>query len=270
MNFLICVDLEGIHGIVGERYQTLTHSCDYAPACAGAVYEINTVARALFDKGAERVYVWDNHGGGNNIDTSLLDERIIPVSHKGYAYRGDFAKELSLFGVIFLGYHAKEGTPNGVLAHTFSSVGIQYVKLEGVAIGELFVDTRIFADLGVKALLHAGDDISIREMNEVCPDALTVVTKYGRGRNNALLREREEVLDDLYRTTCESLSLIGKDASLDFPTTPATLEVRYTRAERAEEMTRRAGELGIPVKYGEDTHTLFFEITSAKEIPCLL
>ena len=29
-------------------------------------------------------------------------------------------------------------------------------------------------------------------------------------------------------------------------------------------------ELGIPVKYGEDTHTLFFEITSAKEIPCFL
>ena len=118
MNFLICVDLEGIHGIVGERYQTLTHSCDYAPACEAAVYEINAVARALFDKGAERVYVWDNHAGGGNVDTSLLDERITPVSHKGYPYRGDFASELSLSGVIFLGYHAKEGTPNGVLAHT--------------------------------------------------------------------------------------------------------------------------------------------------------
>ncbi|MBQ8289756.1 MAG: M55 family metallopeptidase [Clostridia bacterium] len=270
MNILICVDLEGIHGVVGERYQTLTHSCDYKTACEGAVYEINTVARALFDKGAEQVYVWDNHGGGGNIDTSLLDKRITPVSHRGYLYRGDFAKALSLSGVIFLGYHAKEGTPMGVLAHTFSSVGIQYVKLGGTPIGELFVDTHIFADLGVKTLLHAGDDISCNELKGICPDAVCVVTKRGRGRNNAYLRERGEVLDELYSATCASLSLLDKPVALAFPDTPETLEVRYTRAERAEDIMRKAGELGIPARWGDDTHILLFEVTSAKQIPSLL
>ena len=270
MNFIICVDLEGIHGIVGEGYKTLTASGEYATACENAILEINTVAKALFDNGAEKVFVWDNHGGGKNIDFSKLDERITKADVSCDKFRGDFAKDTNASGVIFLGYHAKEGTPKGVLAHTFSSVSIQYVKLNGVSIGELFVDTRIFSDMGIKPLLHAGDDISILEMNAVCPHALTVTTKYGKGRNEAILRTREEVLDDLYRTACESLSLVGTPYSLDFPTAPAELEVRYTRPERACEVKKRAEAMGIPVRYGEDTHILYMTVTRANQIPKLL
>ena len=67
MEYLIAVDLEGIHGIVGEVNKTLTASKDYPDACYAAALEINAVARALFDSGATKVAVWDNHGGGNNI-----------------------------------------------------------------------------------------------------------------------------------------------------------------------------------------------------------
>ena len=62
MNFIICVDLESIHGIVGEGYKTLTVSGEYATACENAIFEINTVAKALFDNGAEKVnnsLVWN-------------------------------------------------------------------------------------------------------------------------------------------------------------------------------------------------------------------
>ncbi len=269
MEFIICVDLEGIHGVVGEPYQTLTASCDYKHACEGAVLEINTVARALFDLGAKRVYVWDNHGGGGNIDTSLLDERITVANVSGYKFRGDFAGATAAVGVIFLGYHAKEGTPSGVLAHTFNSKGIQYVKLNGISIGELFVDTRIFASHGIKPMLHVGDDISIREMNEVCPFALNVVTKYGKGRNSAILRARDEVLCDIDRAVREAVGALDDEWSLSFPT-PASLEVRYTRAERSYEIVERAGKMNIPAQFGEDTHILRFTVTRAQQIPNLL
>ena len=122
----------------------------------------------MFDCRATEVYVWDNHGGGKNIDFSKIDTRAIKVDTKVTRYRYDFAKDLGASGIVFLGYHAMEGTPNGVLAHTFSSTSIQYAKLNGKAIGELYTDTRICASLGIKPIFHAGDDISIAELMP-CP-----------------------------------------------------------------------------------------------------
>ena len=72
MEFIIACDLEGIHGVIGEAYKTLGESFDYQKAVEGAELEINTAAKALFDSGAEKVIVWDNHGGGGNVDFSSL------------------------------------------------------------------------------------------------------------------------------------------------------------------------------------------------------
>ena len=269
MEFLIACDLEGIHGVVGEPYQTLTDSFDYSLAVEGAVCEINTAAKALFDQGATKVLVWDNHGKNLNIDFSLLDPRVIRADAKKYPVRGDFAKEHQLKGVVFLGYHAKEGAPNGVLAHTYSSKSIQYVKLNGESIGELYIDSRIWAAMGIKSIFHAGCHISVAEMNAVCPEAVTVVTKYGEGRNRAVLRGREEVLNDIYKGVTEAVRRLDEPITCTFPAS-AQLEVRYTRAERTEEVMRKAQQNGIPAAYGEDTHILRFEVSRPNQITMLL
>ena len=94
--------------------------------------------------------------------------------------RGDFAKAYNVDGVVFLGYHAKEGAPNGVLSHTYNSKELQYVKLNGMSIGELYVDSRIFADMGIKSIFHAGDDVSVAEMNSICPHTVTVIIRQGK------------------------------------------------------------------------------------------
>ena len=52
---------------------------------------------------------------------------------------------------------------------------------------------------------------------------------------------------------------------------PLKLEVRYTRAEKAAEMYKRALETdAVTVQYGADTHTLFFEIHKVNRIPHIL
>lgn len=269
MEFLIACDLEGIHGVVGEPYQTLTDSHDYAAAVEGAVLEINTAAKALFDHGATKVLVWDNHGKGMNIDFDKLDSRVIRVDGKKYPRRGDFVRDHQVSGVVFLGYHAKEGSPNGVLAHTYNSKSLQYVKLNGKSVGELYVDSRIWAALGIKSIFHAGCHVSVAEMQDVCPEAVTVITKYGEGRNRATLREREAVLQDIYNGVTEALHHLDEPITCDFPEN-AHLEVRYTRAERAEEVFQRAERNGIPVQYGEDTHVLHFEVEQPNQIIMLL
>ena len=72
MEYLIAVDLEGIGGVVGEPYKTLTESRDYKISTENAAREINSAVKALFDNGATKVAVWDNHGGKNNLDFSKI------------------------------------------------------------------------------------------------------------------------------------------------------------------------------------------------------
>lgn len=270
MKYLIAMDLEGMHGVVGERYMGLMRQCsDYKNATEAATLEVNTAIRALFDAGADTVAVWDNHGGGGNIDFNEVDSRAVRVDVSNDSYRYEFVKNFGFDGVIFLGYHAKEGTPRGVLAHTFSSVDIQYVKLNGVAIGELAVDTYICTAHGIAPLFLAADDVAIEEMRGIRPDIAAVMTKRAINRNEAELFERERVLDEIYRGVIDAVKNVSRDFSYPFPA-DARLEVRYTRAEKAADVMKRAEMLGIPAVYGEDTHVLHFDISDATQIPKLL
>jgi len=216
------------------------------------------------------VAVWDNHGGGNNLDFSMIDSRAIPVTGKNDKYRYDFVKEHSFSGIIFLGYHAKAGTLSGVLAHTYNSKSIQYVKLNGKPVGELAVDSYICATHGIYPILAASDAAGVSEIKEICPTAETVVTKYGKSRNEATFKSRDRVLREIYVSTCRAIKLGGVNRVAEFPQ-KASLEIRYTRAERAHAVFGRVKAEGrIPVCYGEDAHILHFEIDSPKEITLLL
>ena len=270
MEYLIAVDLEGIHGVVGEEMKTLTDSFDYADAIEGAILEVNTAIRALFDCGATKVAVWDNHGGGENIDFSLIDSRAVRVSDKGRKERFDLANEHSFSGIIFLGYHAKAGTPSGVLAHTYNSKAIQYVKLNGKAVGELTIDSYICARHNIYPILAASDAAGISEMKEICPTAETVITKHGKSRNEAVFKDRDQVLREIYVSTCRAVKFGGVNKVEDFPE-KAHVEIRYTRCERAYSVFKKIKAAGvIPVQYGEDSHILHFEVTAPQEIIKLL
>jgi D-amino peptidase len=264
--YLIAVDLEGIHGVVGEPNETLTKSKDYAVATRGAVSEINTVLRALFEGGADRVIVWDNHGKGNNFSPDALlsfDGRVEYTSPVTPHARMTTFRDRGISGMIYLGYHAREGAFGGVLAHTYSSIAIQYYKLGGRAVGEIGVDARLAADLGIPSILVASDDVCCREAAKEVPGITTVITKYGKGRNRAVLRPEDEVLHELYEATL--LAMKNPPALPDMPF-PTTLEARYTRVERAAEQIERLSSLGIPTRYGEDAHIVISELRSIDDL----
>lgn len=61
--------------------------------------------------------------------------------------------------------------------------------------------------------------------------------------------------------------VLGKPPACAHPfRSPAQLEVRFTRAERTPHAYKRAEKLGVAVNYGEDTHTLRYEITTPHQI----
>jgi len=267
MEYLIAVDLEGIHGIVGDAYETLTGSKQYGEAIEAATLEINTAVAALFDCGATRVVVWDNHGGGRNIDFSKVDPRAESADWRSDPRRFDFVDKHNFTAVLLLGYHAREGTIGGVLAHTYSSKKIQYVKLDGRAIGELETDTYILGEHGLPVIFVASDDFATAQIREISPSLTTVITKYGKGRNEAEFKPREVVLDEIDRGIRTALSNGIGPITYDFP---AKLEVRYTRMEDADKKLKTLSLPNVTAEYGEDAHILHFTVSCANDIPkCL-
>ena len=264
--YLVAVDLEGIHGIVGEPYRTMTDSSDYKLACENAIKEINAVVSGLFDGGADRVTVWDNHGSWHNLDRSLIDGRVDFINGDTPKKNGRifFADEHSYSGMLCIGYHSKEGTVGGVLAHTYNSVGVQYYKLNGKTVGELEVDQYTAAEYGFTVLLVASDKAGTDEAAAAFPGVRTVITKLGKTRNSADFIPEKEVLERLYE---ESKALVKEPspAPIRLPM-PATFEKRFTRVEDAYKRLDTLLALGFDARFTEDAHTVAYTLNHISDI----
>lgn len=263
--YFISVDLEGVHGVVGEPYSGLTRKVsDYPVAVESATAEINSAVKALFDGGADEVFVWDGHGGGGNLDFDKIDARAQKIETKEVytPYRFDCAKSQKYDGVIYIGYHAREGT-GGVLAHTYSSVSNQYIKINGKQLGEFDIDASIFGEFNVPSLFVASDDVCLAQIKQTCPDAVTVLTKVAKSRNEAILRERGEVLQEIYDGVKEAMK---KDIAPVKLTYPIDFEIRYTRMELASEVLATKKAFLPSLSYGEDTHTLKATVNSVDQL----
>ena len=263
MRYLIALDLEGVGGVVGVPYSGLSKESDgWYQARAQAVLEVNTVAKALFDTGAELVALWDNHGGGGNLDYSLLDERIELITPDRKKIRQAFGKDYGFDAMYYLGYHAMDGTVGAVLAHTFNSSEIQYFKINDRCVGEIEIDRCYAAENGYSPVFFAGDDKACREAEAAIPGIIIVETKKGLSRNKAILRDNESLLAEIYEKAKLAASLKIEPRGFTFP---HSFEVRYTRMETAEKALLEAQEMGVECSYSKDAHTVLFKIQTVEQ-----
>lgn len=267
MRFLIAVDLEGVNYVTGEPYKGLGKDLpEYEVAVREAERELNAVTAGLYKGNASEVFVWDNHGAGNNLDFTRLDARVKQVDLDKPGERMSFAAPLCLDGIVLLGYHAKEGTPDAVLAHSYNSSSIQYYKWNGRQIGEIGLDIFIAGSLGIPPVLVISDDKGCAEAKAISDDIVTVVTKFGMGRNKAYFKT--DALYDELRTAAECAA--QRPHKTIEPLFPAQLEIRYTRTEQAEKVKSSMHKRGILAAYGEDAHILCVRLTDIKQMKLFL
>ena len=254
---LLLCDLEGINHVVGVPYEGLLSGTEqWEIARRQAARELNAAADALFEAGASEVALWDNHGGGKNIDPADLDERIDLLDPKGL--RLSFAAG-KYDCVCYFGYHAMEGTLGGVLAHTMSSKTVQHYKLNGRYIGEVDMDAYIAASYSVPSCLFVGGDIACAQAERAVPGIVTVTTKHEISRNEAVFRDNEELFADIKAKVAEA---VEKDIPADRLTYPAVMEKSYKRVEDAAKYLAYLLAAGIEADYlsdeilGKDAHTV--------------
>ena len=256
---LLALDLEGVNHVVGEPYCGLERDTEqWKIAREQAVSEVNAAAEALFEAGVEIVGLWDNHGGGNNIDPCALNPRITLISLDLKNPRMYFA-DGNYDCICFFGYHSMEGTLGGVLAHTMSSKAVQHYKLNGSYIGEVDMDAYIAAAKGMPARFFAGGDISCKQAKRTVNEIITVKTKTELSRNEAIFRDNGELLADIKKNIVQAVSIEAEPHPLSFP---ATFEKSFKRVEDAAKYLRKLRAAGLHADYlnddilGKDAHTV--------------
>lgn len=264
---LLALDLEGVNNVKGVPYEALSKGTDeWKIAKSQGALEINAAADALFRAGAERVDLWDNHGGGHNIDKNDLDPRVTLLDPDLSLPRMYFADDYDY--VCFFGYHAMEGTLGGVLAHTMSSKTVQFYKLNGKYIGEIDMDAYIAASHGKPSVFFAGGDIACSQAKHAVESIVTVTTKREISRNEAEFRDNEELFAEISKKITEAVKSEHAYRTLAFP---AKFEKSFKRVEDTAKYLARLQKRGIEAEYltdevlGKDAHTVVSTVYNIEE-----
>ena len=265
---LIALDLEGVNYVVGVPYEGLSKDTEqWHIARKQGVLEVNTAADALFAAGVEKVALWDNHGGGKNVDLSALDPRIEVIDTSVSGLRMFWA-EGAFDCICFFGYHCMEGTLGGVLAHTMNSKVNQYSKLNGKYIGEVDMDAYIAASHGMPARFFAGGNIACAQAKHAVPEIVTVETKTELERNKAEFRDNDALMADIREKIVEAVCTEAEPHVLTYP---AVMEKSFKRVEDAAKYCQRLRSIGLNAEHpedeilGRDGHTVVSTVHSIEE-----
>jgi D-amino peptidase len=118
LKIFISVDMEGIGGI-GTGAMTSSAGKDYATGRRLTTDEVNAVVDAIFDREpSAEILVNDSHGDHQNLLHTELDPRVVYIQGSIKPLGMVQGLDSTFDGVIFIGYHAKAGDPDGFLAHT--------------------------------------------------------------------------------------------------------------------------------------------------------
>jgi D-amino peptidase len=171
----ISVDMEGIGGI-GTGEMTSAGGKDYQTGRRLVTDEVNAVVAAILarEPGAE-IVVNDSHGDHQNVLHTELDARVVYIQGSIKPLGMVQGLDATFDGVIFLGYHAKAGDPDGFLAHTGSGA-VKGLWLNDVEVGEGGMNAAFAGGHGVPIILATGDSAATAELGALL-DTETVTTK---------------------------------------------------------------------------------------------
>ena len=171
----ISVDMEGISGINSDN-QTSAAGAEYGRARKLMVEDANAAIRGAFAGGATDVVVNDSHGSQRNLLPEDLDPRVRLISHSFKRHGMMEGLDATYDAIIFVGYHAKAGSPRGVFAHTGSGV-LADLQINGQSVGEGGMNAFLARWYGVPVVMVTGDDVAIEEQKATVPNVRGVVVK---------------------------------------------------------------------------------------------
>src|SRR5579864_4315513 len=169
--FLI-TDAEGVAGVCRQD-QTDPKDQEMRQLLTG---EINAAVDGLYAGGAAEVIVWDGHDGSQTLSA-------LTIHASAKLIIGDLGASMTLernyAAIGFIGQHARANRKGGIMAHSYSSLGIQTMLMNGKPVGEIETRAALAGAFNTPTIFLSGDQAAADDLHAIVPDAELAVVKEG-------------------------------------------------------------------------------------------
>src|SRR6266704_7043344 len=188
MRVYVSVDMEGIAGVVHESQTDPTNpafAAEYGRFRRLMTAEANAAVEGALAAGANKVVVNDSHWCMRNLVAEELNPAAELLSGDPKPRSMVQGIEAGFDAALFIGYHARAGTRNAILDHTYAD-RIHEVRLNGKPVGELGLNAGLAGVHGVPVALVSGDSALAAEAKDLLGEGVaTVIVKQAVSRHAA-------------------------------------------------------------------------------------
>jgi D-amino peptidase len=175
----IISDAEGVAGVCRQE-QADPKDAEMRALLTG---ELNAAVDGFLAGGADEVIVWDGHASAENLSA-------LTIHPKAKLLMGGLGATMTLerhySAVAFVGQHSMANIRGGIMAHSYSSLGIQNMLMNGKPVGEIETRTALAGAFGTPVILLTGDQAAVDEMRAIQPETEVAAVKEGLGRYTCL------------------------------------------------------------------------------------
>ncbi len=228
----ISVDMEGIGGIVTQA-QTSDAQFDYGRGRKLMTDQVNAAIEGCLEAGAGEIIVADAHGNAQNILPDELNEAASLV--RGFPRRllQMEGVDSTCDGVIFLGYHAREGTPMADISHTIAGAIFNELKINGTPVSEAVFNAAVAGYYNVPVVMVAGDQNVTREAAETLGITECATTKESLGWTSAKARHPKAICKEIREKSAAAVRRIASAKPYTVKS-PVTMELTFKNMAPAE------------------------------------
>lgn len=245
MKILIAADMEGISGVVHWDQVDPGHA-EYSRFRKIMTEDINAAIRGASAAGTDEIIVSDGHSWGRNILIEELDSRARLNSGSPAPLSMVQGVDGGVDGVLFVGYHAKIGTQNAILEHTWSDQRVANLWLKDQkhsdfsTFGEIGLNAAVCGHFKVPVLMISGDLAACNEARQLIGGIEVAVVKWPSGRMAAECLTPEDAQQKIQQAAFQAVShlvaSLDNDESLPCLSLqpPITMAVEFVQSEMAD------------------------------------
>jgi D-amino peptidase len=260
MKILIATDMEGVTGVTTWDQVTPGHA-EYARFRKLMTQDVNAAIRGAIEAGADEIIVADGHWNGSNILIEELDPRVRLNTGSPSPFSMMQGIDESVDGVMFVGYHARNGTPNAILDHTWSSKTVANVWINDLLTGEYGLNGALAGHFGAPVIMVSGDQTACAQVGEIFGDVETVIVKHATGRFSAECLAPQVTQDMIYMAAGRAVSRL-EDGDVPDPFV-VDIPVRVTVEFFTSDMADRAARIPFTQRNGTRVAMATKEMASA-------
>jgi D-amino peptidase len=243
LKVFISVDMEGVSGLINWD-ETSQGGPDYPLFRKLMTAEANAAIEGALQAGATEIVVRDAHDSARNILPDMLrpEARLIREWNGPLSMMEGIDKTFD--AVVFVGYHARAGTPDAVLKHTMS-LALYDVVLNGVRMPEGGWNAAIAGYFDVPVVFLSGDSAICKQIREIVGNIETVAVKDGIGKAASMIHpaKAQEMIQKGVAAALRNLKTYRPYK----PKPPYKLEIVFTDENQAQ----RASWVPGAVRTGE-------------------